>query len=70
MLRLRRAVGENQCEFWSRYGVKQSVCSRYESGRALPRALRVLIHLHLSGTITDEALAGAVAAQRLDSDVE
>lgn len=60
--------GLNQSQFWSRYGVKQSACSRYESGRLLPLPLRVLIFLNLSGELSDEALAKAVAAQRTDED--
>lgn len=42
---LRSKLGINQSEFWSRISVTQSGGSRYESGRSLPRPVRLLLHL-------------------------
>lgn len=68
MRKERQQRGLTQSQFWSHYGVKQSACSRYESGRRLPLPLRVLVFLNLSGQISDQVLAQAVAAQRTDED--
>lgn len=57
----RNKQGLNQSAFWSRYGVTQSGGSRYEAGRALPAPLKILLRLHLSGIIRDEALQAAKA---------
>ena len=47
---IRRRLGMNQQEFWSRLGVTQSGGSRYESGRSMPRAVKQLLRLvHLEG---------------------
>ena len=45
---LRSTLGMNQSEFWSRISVTQSGGSRYESGRNLPKPVRVLLHLAYS----------------------
>ena len=45
---LRSKLGMNQSEFWSRISVTQSGGSRYESGRNLPKPVRVLLHLAYS----------------------
>lgn len=45
---LRAKLGMNQSEFWSRISVTQSGGSRYESGRNLPKPVRVLLHLAYS----------------------
>jgi len=42
---LRAKLGMNQSVFWSRISVTQSGGSRYESGRNLPKPVRVLLHL-------------------------
>lgn len=42
---LRKRLGMNQSEFWSRIGVTQSGGSRYESGRAPPKPVRELVRL-------------------------
>ncbi len=42
---IRRKLGLNQQEFWSRIGVTQSGGSRYESGRNIPKAVRELLRL-------------------------
>lgn len=57
---VRKEEGVNQAEFWARYGVTQSGGSRYESGRNLPKPLRILLWLHRSGKITDKDLADAL----------
>lgn len=55
----RRACGENQSDFWSRFGVTQSGGSRYEGGRGLPKPVRILVRLYADGTITDADLMKA-----------
>jgi len=55
----RKARSESQSEFWQRFGVTQSGGSRYESGRSVPKPVRLLISLFDAGRITDEDLAGA-----------
>ena len=55
----RRSCGENQSEFWSRFGVTQSGGSRYEGGRGLPKPVRILVRLYADGTITDADLMRA-----------
>ncbi|MDD5175330.1 MAG: transcriptional regulator [Sterolibacterium sp.] len=57
----RKNLGLNQSDFWSRYGVTQSGGSRYESGRNMPMPMKLLIRLHLSGVISDDALKAAKA---------
>ena len=42
---IRRRLGMNQQEFWTRIGVTQSGGSRYESGRSMPRPVRELLRL-------------------------
>jgi transcriptional regulator with XRE-family HTH domain len=42
---LRRKMGVNQQEFWSKLGVTQSGGSRYESGRNMPRPVQQLLRL-------------------------
>lgn len=42
---VRRKLGLNQLEFWSRIGVTQSGGSRYESGRSMPKSTRELFRL-------------------------
>ncbi|MBN3005609.1 helix-turn-helix domain-containing protein [Chromobacterium alkanivorans] len=42
---IRRKLGLNQQEFWSRIGVTQSGGSRYESGRNMPKPTRELFRL-------------------------
>lgn len=55
----RKALGLNQKDYWERYGVTQSGGSRYESGRAIPRPLGILLRLHRDGKISDKDLAAA-----------
>src|SRR5436189_6024466 len=42
---IRRRLGLNQEEFWTRIGGTQSGGSRYESGRAMPKPVRELLRL-------------------------
>jgi transcriptional regulator with XRE-family HTH domain len=42
---IRRRLGLNQEEFWTKIGVTQSGGSRYESGREMPRPVRELFRL-------------------------
>ncbi|MBP9713860.1 MAG: helix-turn-helix transcriptional regulator [Sterolibacterium sp.] len=42
---LRRKMGVNQQQFWSKIGVTQSGGSRYESGRNMPRPVQQLLRL-------------------------
>ena len=42
---IRRGLGMNQQDFWTRIGVTQSGGSRYESGRAMPKPVRELLRL-------------------------
>lgn len=42
---IRRKLGLNQQQFWSKIGVTQSGGSRYESGRNIPRPVRELLRL-------------------------
>lgn len=58
----RKALGENQSAFWSRFGVTQSGGSRYESGRALPKPVAVLLIAFVDGLLDDAALRRLVKA--------
>ncbi len=40
-----KKLGMNQTEFWNAVGVTQSGGSRYESGRAIPNAVRELVRI-------------------------
>ena len=42
---IRRKLGMNQSQFWSKIGVTQSGGSRYESGRNMPKTVRELLRL-------------------------
>ena len=42
---IRRRLGLNQEQFWTRIGVTQSGGSRYESGREMPKPVRELLRL-------------------------
>ena len=42
---IRKKLGLNQNEFWSKIGVTQSGGSRYESGRNMPKPVRELLRL-------------------------
>lgn len=55
----RKACNMNQAEYWQRFGVTQSGGSRYESGRAVPRPLQILMALYRAGSISDADLIAA-----------
>lgn len=42
---VRRKLGLNQSQFWSKIGVTQSGGSRYESGRSIPKPVQALLRL-------------------------
>ena len=42
---IRRKLGLNQQQFWSKIGVTQSGGSRYESGRNMPKPVQALLRL-------------------------
>lgn len=42
---IRRSLGMNQQEFWTRIGVTQSGGSRYEAGRNMPKPVQELLRL-------------------------
>jgi len=42
---IRRKLGMNQQDFWTKIGVTQSGGSRYESGRKMPKPVRELLRL-------------------------
>jgi len=42
---IRKKLGLNQEEFWTRIGVTQSGGSRYESGRTMPKPVKELLRL-------------------------
>lgn len=42
---IRRRLGLNQEQFWTKIGVTQSGGSRYESGREMPKPVRELLRL-------------------------
>ena len=59
---IRKSKGENQTEFWARFGITQSGGSRYEGGRAPARPTQLLMALYLTNKITDEDLDEAAKA--------
>ena len=59
---IRKSKGENQTEFWRRFGITQSGGSRYEGGRSPARPTQLLMALYLTGKVTDEDLAEAAKA--------
>jgi len=59
----RKLRAENQSSFWARFGVTQSGGSRYESGRGVPKPVRILMALFADGKVTDDDLAVAAGAK-------
>ena len=55
----RTVRGENQKDFWERFGATQSGGSRYEAGRELPNPAAILVALYVAGIIDDVDLADA-----------
>ena len=60
----RLACAQNQSDFWRRFGTTQSAGSRYETSRAMPRPVQLLLALEIMGIVNHEDLARAGA--RLD----
>lgn len=58
---LRRKLALNQTQFWSPLGVTQSGGSRYESGRALPKPVRMLLSLAYGGGSLEQLQSGKLA---------
>jgi transcriptional regulator with XRE-family HTH domain len=55
----RKATGKTQTAFWAQYGITQSGGSRYESGRDIPEAVKMLMWLHQNGRLSDQDLEDA-----------
>ena len=62
--KIRKAAGMNQSEFWGVFGCTQSGGSRYESGRAVPKPVRMLMEL-ASGKATLEQLCSGKLAKKV-----
>lgn len=60
---MRKKMGLNQQEFWSRVGVTQSGGSRYESGRAAPRQVAEQVRLCHELGIDTRLITASNAAQ-------
>jgi DNA-binding transcriptional regulator YiaG len=60
----RRSRGENQSDFWKRFGVTQSGGSRYETGRSIPLPIRALLVLYFRGTVSEAELESAMTSAR------
>jgi hypothetical protein len=58
----RKAAGVNQTTFWTLFGATQSGGSRYETGRAIPGPMQLLMSLYAAGKLTDEDILGAQQA--------
>lgn len=59
----RNKSGLNQHDFWTRFGVTQSGGSRYESGRSIPKPVRILMAIGLGLADANEIASGAIAAR-------
>ena len=66
---IRRKLGLNQQEFWSRIGVTQSGGSRYESGRKIPRPVLALVVLRMGTKPQKKAALRALDIAPLIRDV-
>ena len=55
----REKLDQNQSVFWGQFGVTQSAGSRYETGREMPNAVKILMALKIAGRITDTDLEDA-----------
>lgn len=58
---LRRRANLNQKEFWTKLGITQSGGSRYESGRNMPRPVRMLIALSEGHATVEQLRSGELA---------
>lgn len=61
-MRMRTAAGINQHKFWTKLGVTQSGGSRYESGRDLPKPVRMLLALSSGQATIEQLQSGELAA--------
>lgn len=52
----RLSRGENQTQFWTRFGVTQSGGSRYESGREVPTPVAILVFAFSAGLLDEKTL--------------
>lgn len=52
----RDSLGENQSQFWGRFGVTQSGGSRYESGREVPTPVALLVLAFASELLSNSEL--------------
>jgi len=64
---LRHVMGENQTEFWRRFGVTQTQGSRFERGKSMPLSVLLLIQLYLRRVIDDNDLQ-RIRSPRFDSE--
>ena len=55
----RRLSGLDQSAFWSRFGITQSGGSRLETGRKLPKPVKILMWLYDNGKISNQDLEDA-----------
>ena len=60
---LRETLGLNQTEFWGAIGLTQSAGSRYESGRTLPKPVRMLLNLAYAEKTAAETLFATLRRQ-------
>jgi DNA-binding transcriptional regulator YiaG len=60
---LRIKLQMNQSAFWGRINVTQSGGSRYESGRAIPRTVQLLLHLAYGTEKQSQDLLAAIRAE-------
>lgn len=70
MKQFRLALGENQVEFWRRFGVTQSAGSRYElNSRGMPRSVRMIVIAFATGLVSEETLGRLVkVTERAEED--
>lgn len=61
-VQIRITNGENQGKFWGRLGVTQSGGSRYESGRPVPKPVRMLIALETGKATIEQLQSGELAS--------
>ena len=60
---MRTKLHMNQSAFWGRINVTQSGGSRYESGRAIPRTVQLLLHLAYGTEKQSQDLLAAIRAE-------
>lgn len=64
--KLRQDNGDNQTEFWKSLGITQSGGCRYESGRNMPKPVRMLYVLVKQVGLTEEQKTALVKAGLLE----